>query len=158
MRFLFLIFCSVILCFTSCNQSFVFGDDIDLNSNGWHKDSVLVFRTDSLADLPSVIKIGFNIRNNIDYYFSNLYLFIEISLPGKQEIIKDTINHHLMTSEGYWLDGVEGGNIKESMVYYPYAIKSPPKGVYTIKVQQGMRDNLLKGLVSIGSRIEKVEY
>ena len=62
-----------------------------------------------------------------------------------------------MTPDGYWKDGVEGGGIKESMVYYPYAIKSPPEGVYTIKVQQGMRDEVLKGIVSIGSRIEKVE-
>ena len=147
----------IVLFFTSCNQSFIYGNDVDINSSGWHKDSILVFKTDSLTDLPSIIKIGFNIRNNIDYYFSNTYLFIEINIPGEENSLKDTINHILMTPDGYWKDGVEGGGIKESMVYYPYAIKSPPEGVYTIKVQQGMRDEVLKGIVSIGSRIEKVE-
>ena len=152
-----LFFLAIILFCTSCNQSLVFGDDVNLNASGWHKDSILVFKSDSLIDLPSIIKIGFNIRNNIDYSFSNMYLFLEIHIPGKVESIKDTINHILMTPDGYWLDAVEGGNIKESMVYYPYAIKSPPEGVYTIKIQQGMRDEVLKDVVSIGSRIEKVE-
>ena len=152
-----LFFLTIILFFSSCNKSFIYGDDIDINSAGWHKDSILVFKSDSLTGLPSIIKIGFNIRNNIDYYFSNMYLFIEIDIPGKSESLKDTINHLLMTPDGYWLEGVEGSNIKESMVYYPYAIKNPPGGIYTIKVQQGMRDDVLKGVVSIGSLIEKVE-
>lgn len=157
MKLMFFILVGIVLFFTSCNQSFIYGNDVDINSSGWHKDSILVFKTDSLTDLPSIIKIGFNIRNNIDYYFSNTYLFIEIKIPGEENSLKDTINHILMTPDGYWKDGVEGGGIKESMVYYPYAIKSPPEGVYTIKVQQGMRDEVLKGIVSIGSRIEKVE-
>tara|TARA_X000000368_G_scaffold374510_1_gene326235 strand:- start:241 stop:714 length:474 start_codon:yes stop_codon:yes gene_type:complete len=157
MKLMFFTLVGIVLFFTSCNQSFIYGNDVDINSSGWHKDSILVFKTDSLTDLPSIIKIGFNIRNNIDYYFSNTYLFIEINIPGEENSLKDTINHILMTPDGYWKDGVEGGGIKESMVYYPYAIKSPPEGVYTIKVQQGMRDEVLKGIVSIGSRIEKVE-
>ena len=157
MKLMFFTLVGIVLFFTSCNQSFIYGNDVDINSSGWHKDSILVFKTDSLTDLPSIIKIGFNIRNNIDYYFSNTYLFIEINIPGEENSLKDTINHILMTPDGYWKDGVEGGGIKESMVYYPYAIKSPPEGVYTIKVQQGMRDDILKGVVSIGSRIEKVE-
>lgn len=157
MKLMFLILVGIVLFFTSCNQSFIHGNDVDINSSGWHKDSILVFKTDSLTDLPSIIKIGFNIRNNIDYYFSNTYLFIEIKIPGEENSLKDTINHILMTPDGYWKDGVEGGGIKESMVYYPYAIKSPPEGIYTIKVQQGMRDEVLKGIVSIGFRIEKVE-
>ncbi len=146
-----------ILFLTSCDSDFVYGEDIDIGSKGWHKDSVLVFRCDSMEQMPPVIKIGINVRNNIDYFYSNMYLFIEIKIPGKEDPIRDTINHFLMTPDGYWSEGVEGGSIKESVVYYPYAIQNPPSGVYTIKVQQGMRDDILKGIVSIGSRIEKVE-
>lgn len=156
MKLIFLLSIVSFIFFTSCNKSSLYGDDVDINSYCWHKDSTLIFQSDSLIDLPSLIKIGFNIRNNIDYSYSNIYLFVEVNIPGKREPIKDTINHILMTSEGYWSEGVEGGNIKESVVYYPYAIKNPPRGVYKIKIQQGMRDNVLKGLVSIGARIEKV--
>tara|TARA_Y100000739_G_C20526594_1_gene426867 strand:- start:60 stop:533 length:474 start_codon:yes stop_codon:yes gene_type:complete len=146
-----------ILILESCHNNFVYGEDIDIDSAGWNKDSILVFRCDSIIEMPELIKIGINIRNNIDYYYSNMYLFIEIQIPGNEDPIKDTVNHFLMTPDGYWSKGVEGGNIKESIVYYPYVIKNPPKGIYTIKIQQGMRDDILKGVVSIGSRIEKVE-
>lgn len=154
-RFYFVILSIVFL--SSCNSDFIYGKDADISVDGWHKDSVLVFKTDSLNDLPSIIKIGFNIRNNTDYYYRNMYLFVEINIPGKNKPIKDTLDHILMTSDGYWKEGVEGASIKESVVYYPYAIQNPAKGVYTIKVQQGMRDEVLKDVVSVGARIEKLE-
>ena len=47
--------------------------------------------------------------------------------------------------------------LKESVAYYPYAIQNPERGIYRIKVQQGMRDSLLQEVVSIGARIEKLD-
>lgn len=154
-QILFVILTIVML--SSCDSSFVYGEDVDLNPNGWHKDSVIVFKTDSLSELPPIVKIGFNIRNTISYEYQNMYLFVEIDIPGRDKPIKDTIDHSLMTPNGYWKEGVEGSNIKESIAYYPYAIQNPAKGVYTIKVQQGMRTDVLKEVVSIGARIEKLE-
>ena len=156
MKKLILAILSIVI-LTSCDSDFVYGKDVDLPAEGWHKDSVMVFKTDSLVDLPQIITIGFNIRNNSDYFYRNMYLFFEIEVPGKEEPIRDTLDHSLMTADGYWADGVEGANIKESVAYYKYAIQNPPKGIYTIKVQQGMRDEVLKEVVSIGARIEKLD-
>lgn len=142
---------------TSCDRTFVYGDDVNIASEGWHQDSILTFRTDSLVDLPPIVKIGFNIRNTKAYAYRNMYLFVEIDVPGKENPIKDTIDHILMTSDGFWRVGVEGGEIKESIIYYPYAIQNPSKGIYTIKVQQGMREEVLKEVISIGARIEKLD-
>lgn len=128
----------------------------DIPTSGWHKDSVHTFTSDSLTDLPEVIKIGFDLRNKSDYYYRNLWLFVEINIPGQESPIIDTLDHLLMTADGFWNEGVEGAAIKESVAYYPYAIKNPPAGVYTLKVQQGMRDTVLKDIISIGARIEKV--
>jgi len=169
MRIFVLILFSVLI-LASCDSNFVFGEDIDINSDGWHKDSVLVFKTASLTELPPTITIGINIRNTTDYFYRNMYLFVEIKIPGRENTIKDTLNHILMTPDGYWLEGVKGASIMESMayledkdfevkestVYYPYAIKNPEKGIYQIKVQQGMRDDILKEVVSVGARIEKL--
>ena len=158
-----------ILILTGCDSKFVYGEDIDIPFEGWHKDSVLVFKTDSLTELPPVITIGINIRNTTDYFYRNMYLFVEIQIPGQEHPIKDTLNHLLMTPDGYWREGVEGagimesmaylkdkdGELKESTAYYPYAIQNPENGIYQIKVKQGMRDELLKDVVSVGARIEK---
>ncbi|MAS51676.1 MAG: hypothetical protein CMD20_00585 [Flavobacteriales bacterium] len=159
-----------ILILTSCDSNFVYGEDIDIHMDGWHKDSVLVFKTDSLTELPPIITIGINIRNTTDYFYRNMYLFVEIQIPGQEHPIKDTLNHLLMTPDGYWMEGVEGASIMESMAYledkdvelkestayYPYAIQNPENGIYQIKVKQGMRDDLLKEVVSVGARIEKL--
>lgn len=167
----FIFFCSaVVFVLTSCDENFIYGVDRDINSKGWHKDSVFTFETDSLTDLPSIITIGFNIRNTTDYKYRNMYLFVEINIPGRERPLKDTLDHLLMTPDGYWTEGVKGASIKESMVYvqdsdaelkesiayYPYAIQNPEKGIYRIKIQQGMRDSILNDVVSIGVRIEKI--
>ena len=150
---------SIVIVFglSSCDGSFIYGEDYNISADGWHKDSTLTFTTDSLTDLPSVITIGLNLRNTKAYSYRNLYLFVEIDIPGKDQPIKDTIDHILMTADGYWSEGVQGGDIKESIVYYPYAIQNPPKGVYTIKVQQGMREQFLKEVISVGTRIQKLD-
>lgn len=170
MKFLF--FCIIsVLSFTSCDSKFIYGEDRNIGVEGWHKDSVFVFKTDSLTDLPPIITIGFNIRNTTDYYYRNMYLFVEINIPGRDKPIKDTLNHLLMTPDGYWMEGIEGASIKESMAYlkdsdaelkesiayYPYAIQNPEKGIYRIKIQQGMRDSVLQEVVSVGARIEKLD-
>lgn len=142
---------------TSCDGSFIYGEDYNLSAEGWHQDSTLTFKTDSLTDLPSVVTIGLNIRNTTAYAYRNMYLFVEIDIPGKDQPIKDTIDHILMTADGYWKEGVEGGDVKESVAYYPYAIQNPSKGVYTIKVQQGMREEVLKEVISVGARIQKLD-
>jgi gliding motility-associated lipoprotein GldH len=166
-----IIFIIVVVLLTSCDTRFIYGEDYDVDELGWHQDSVYVFETDSLTKLPPLITIGFNIRNTTDYLYRNMYLFVEIQIPGREKPIKDTLDHILMTPDGYWVEGVQGASIKESMAYlkdkevelkesiayYPYAIQNPERGVYRIKVQQGMRDEVLKDVVSIGARIEKLD-
>lgn len=149
-------FISIAFVLASCNSNLIYADFNNIQPNGWHKDSVYSYQTDSLTDMPDFMKIGFDVRNTVDYKYRNLYLFVELEIPG-QKVIKDTLDHILMSPDGFWLDEVEGSSIKESTKYYKYAIKNPPQGVYTIKVQQGMRDSILKEIVSVGARIEKLE-
>lgn len=146
-----------VISLTSCDNTMIYGEDVDIKDHVWHKDSILSFESDSLLDLPQVLKIGVTVRNTVDYKYRNLWLFVEIKLPNKEIPIRDTLNHALMTAEGFWSENVEGSNIKESVKYYKYAIQNPPKGKYSVKVQHGMRDELLSEIVSIGTRIEKHE-
>tara|TARA_B100000795_G_C22454829_1_gene306966 strand:+ start:103 stop:579 length:477 start_codon:yes stop_codon:yes gene_type:complete len=146
-----------VISLTSCDNTMIYGEDVDIKDHVWHKDSILSFESDSLLDLPQVLKIGVTVRNTVDYKYRNLWLFVEIKLPNKEIPIRDTLNHALMTAEGFWSENVEGSNIKESVKYYKYAIQNPPKGKYSVKVQHGMRDEFLSEIVSIGTRIEKHE-
>ena len=155
-HFFFSLLLGVVL-LTSCDNAMIYGEDLDIKDHFWHKDSIFIFESDSLIDLPQVLKIGVTVRNTVDYKYRNLWLFVEIKLPNKETPIRDTLNHVLMTSEGFWSENVDGSNIKESVKYYKYAIQNPPEGRYGVKVQHGMRDEFLGEIVSIGTRIEKHE-
>ncbi len=141
----------------SCDAKRLYERNVDIKNHSWHKDSILVFnhQSDSVF-VPKAITFSFSVRNTIDYEYRNLWMFVELKFPN-QKVIKDTINIFLLDEQGFWLDNVQGGNVKESRHYYKFALSKPPKGVYTIKIQHGMRDEYLKEIVSIGARIEKIE-
>ena len=155
-RLITILFAALVL--SSCDRSFIYEQNREMNSGAWHKDSIQVFTTDSLTalELGKAIKIGFNVRNTVDYNFRNLWLFVELELPNGQSI-KDTLDHVMMDAQGYWMDGVKGGSsVKESRIYYPYGITNPPAGVYRIKIQHGMRMEALPEILSVGARIEEL--
>lgn len=151
----FLLSASSIL--VSCDSKRLYENNIDIQSHAWNKDSVLnySYQLDSTIS-PKAISFSFNLRNTIDYAYRNLWLFVELDFPNKK-VIKDTINIFLSDEQGYWLDNVQGGAVKESRHYYKFALSNPPKGKYSIKIQHGMREENLLEIVSVGARIEKIE-
>lgn len=135
----------------------MFEKNQDISADGWHKDSVYVFTSDSLTDLPNAIQIGFSMRNTIDYKYRNFWAFIEIKLPNGK-ILKDSLPHQLLTPEGQWADYVSGDNaIKESQMFFPHPINNPDPGVYTLTIQQGMRDEILSNVISISGLIKEYD-
>jgi gliding motility-associated lipoprotein GldH len=161
MKFIFLFLLAGALCFISCDSKRLYERNVDITTHSWHKDSVLTFnyQIDSTLDsvfIPKTILFAFNLRNTVDYAYRNLWLFVELKFPNKT-VIKDTINIFLSDEQGYWLDNIKGGNIKESRHYYKFALSNPPKGFYTIKIQHAMREEYLNEIVSVGARIEKIK-
>jgi len=150
--FSFILFLSILL--TSCGSA-VYEQNKDVNELGWHKDSTYVFETDRLTDLPDAIVFGVNIRNTIDYKYRNFWCYMSIRLPNGK-VFTDTIDHMLMTPDGYWLESVEGGNsIKSSNVFFKYPINNPEAGRYTISLRHGMRAESLESIVSMSAFIKE---
>jgi gliding motility-associated lipoprotein GldH len=96
-----------------------------------------------------------NVRNNINYKFSNLWLFIKINQPG-QIAVTDTFELALALPNGKWL-GEGFGGIKTQQISYKNNVFFPVPGDYRIDIQHGMRDELLDGIIDIGFRVEKVD-
>jgi len=142
---------------SSCDSSVIFDEQKDLQAQQWHQDSVLSYSFEADTLFCKAVKFSFNIRHNIDYAYKNMWLFVNIDAPNREPII-DTINLEFMDNHGNWLNHVKGGTIKESKHYYRYALPNPPKGLYKIEVKQGMREKVLKNVVSVGARIEKLTY
>lgn len=150
---LFIFLIAAGLGFTSCDKTVVFDKYKAIPESGWQKDSLVVFNI-PIEDTLQNHNLLINIRNETSYNFSNLWLFVEIMQPDGQ-MLKDTIEIALADPAGKWLgDGIGGLKTRETI--FRRNVKLPVSGEYTVKLQHGMRTDLLNGIHDVGVRIEKV--
>ncbi len=137
---------------SACDANRVFDEYKPIIEESWHKDSLLVF-TIPITDTVQNHNLYINVRNDIDYDYSNLWLFINIEQPGGVAR-RDTFEIALADPSGRWL-GEGFGGYKTRKAAYRSNVFFPISGDYRISIQQGMRQNRLKGISDLGLRIEK---
>lgn len=143
----------LLIVISACDTSRVFEEYQTVNKAGWHKDSLVVFDI-PVADTIQNHNLYINIRNDINYGYSNLWLFVTIENPGGLAV-KDTFEMVLADPSGRWL-GEGFGGLKNRQVIYRGNVFFPNSGDYKISVQHGMREEILKGISDVGFRVEKM--
>lgn len=138
----------------ACRQNLVFEQYQNISDQKWYKDSVLVFNV-AIEDTTQNNNFIINVRNDVDYQYSNLWLFLSIEQPDGK-ILDDKFEVALADPSGQWLGNGFGG-LKTREAVYRRNIFFPVSGEYKIRIQQGMREDYLKGISDIGVRIEAVE-
>jgi gliding motility-associated lipoprotein GldH len=138
----------------SCNENLVFEQYKTISKKSWDKDSVLVF-TIPVSDTTDNHNLYINIRNDVNYQYSNIWLFISIEQPDGK-MLEDKFEIALADPSGKWL-GEGLGGLKTREAIYRRNVFFPMSGDYKIRIQQGMREDILKGISDVGIRIEKVE-
>ena len=141
-----------LLAFYSCDRNGVYEENVDTSNNLWNENSIAKFRVE-VSDTILFHNIYLNVRNTTDYSNSNLYLFVTTISPANFAQI-DTIECFLADEQGNWL-GKGFGYIRDSRVPYKHNIRFPLKGVYQFEIKQAMRTDELKGIASVGIRIDK---
>lgn len=142
-----------IISLLSCNNDSVFNQYKTIPKAEWNRDSLLLFQvpvTDTLLNHNLFV----NVRNDIGYKYSNLWLFIDIKQPGDTVGVRDTFEVTLADPAGKWL-GTGFGGIKTNEILYRQNVYFPVSGIYEIQIQHGMRGKLLEGITDVGVRVEK---
>lgn len=122
-----------------------------LPSKGWEKSDTLFFHipiSDSLRDLHLSVEV----RNESNYPYQDLYLFVSHNLQDSITWSVDTVMLTLANKEGKWL-GTGWGSLYQSATPMKSVVTKHP-GNYTFKVTHGMKDNNLQGINDIGIKIE----
>jgi len=96
-----------------------------------------------------------NVRNNDNYPYRNLYLFLNSLLPGGERA-RDTIELLLADRSGKWL-GKGFGQLKDNQIKVRSDLRFPTKGTYLFEIEHAMRDTVLTGIENIGIRIEYMD-
>ena len=152
-RFQITIFGLMLVLFSACDNNRVFEEYKKVSQAGWNKDSLMVFEI-PVTDTLQTHNLYINVRNDINYKYSNLWLFIKINQPG-QIAVTDTFELALALPNGKWL-GEGFGGIKNQQISYKKNVFFPVPGNYKIDIQHGMREEPLEGITDIGFRVEKM--
>ncbi len=136
----------------SCNNNGFFGEYKTIPRAVWHRDSVVVFQV-PVTDTLQKHNLYVGVRNDIEYKYSNLWLFINIIQPGDSTAVTDTLEVTLADPAGKWL-GHGFGGVKTSETLFRENVFFPVSGNYEIQIKQGMRGTQLDGITEIGFRME----
>jgi len=139
---------------SACGSNAVYDASIDIPQKGWSADSVATFNV-TISDTTLVHNIYINLRNTTNYPNSNLFLFIQTHSPSGA-VLRDTLECFLANGKGKWL-GKGFGALRDNQIPYKRYVRFPEQGEFTFSIQQGMRTHSLKGIASVGIRIEKAK-
>lgn len=109
----------------------------------------------NITDANAAYNLYFNLRVTDAYKYSNMFVLIYQTSPGKQ--VKVTrYEVKLASRDGEWL-GKGSGNLYSYQLPFQTNIKFPAKGKYHFEIEQNMRDNPLHEVSDVGLRIAKVQ-
>ena len=106
-------------------------------------------------DEKQAYNILMNLRVTGDYKYSNLFVLITQTGPGKKSKTK-RYELTLAAKDGEWY-GKGSGNLYSYQLPFLTNYKFPAKGTYTFSIEQNMRDNPLREVSDVGIKVEKAK-
>jgi gliding motility-associated lipoprotein GldH len=139
------------LAFTACGTPPKFEENVNLHGDQWLKDSVVHIAV-PITDSTEIYSLVLNLRNNNDYPYRNIYLFIEATSPTGL-VMTDTVQYELADAQGQWL-GKRGNFWVDHRLRYRSQVMFTDTGNYDFCIRHGMRADTLQGIGAVGLRLE----
>jgi gliding motility-associated lipoprotein GldH len=144
-------FLPAFLLLIACSHKEVFFEFHSIENAAWNREDTAVFEVNiETHSIP--FDISLEVRNNEDYSFRNIWLFVDFKTPTGS-IRTDTVNADLADVYGKWYG--KGLSLHTLSIPYETAFHFPYPGTYTFVIRQGMRENPLKGISDIGLKVSK---
>ncbi len=134
-----------IMLFTSCKHYVC--DKYYNFEKGWPIEDTLQYSF-NIDDTEGSYKVKFNLRVSDEYKYRNMFLFTKTIFPDNAQKI-DTLQFILSDEEGNSYGKGISAN-KELEFVIDDAARFVQRGHYSFEVLQGMRDNPLEGVNSLG--------
>lgn len=143
----------MVIVIMGCDPKKVHESDMSFQDKNWDMNETPVFSFE--LEEAETVDIYFKIRNDLDYPFQNLYLQYTFRTDEGSELKKDLVNLPLFDAK----TGVPLGKGSSVFQHRSLLISSETlaAGNYEIELAQYMRNKALKGIYSVGIRIEESE-
>ena len=142
----------VAILFSSCNNNVVYDENKEVNQQAWKTTDKLYYEVD-ITDTIKDYKLAINIRNTIEYPYSNIFFYLNTILPNGKVTKCDTIECYLAYPDGTW-KGKGSSKIRDNRFWIAKNIKFEQKGEYTFELRQATIDSTLKGICDVGLHLE----
>ncbi|MFT4660889.1 MAG: gliding motility-associated lipoprotein GldH [Patiriisocius sp.] len=136
----------------ACTKTSVVNDIHEINGPMWNSEDIKSFDF-AIDDTTSGYDFHVLVRNDDDYPYRNLYLFVNLEFPDNR-ITSDTIYCELANKAGKWL-GKGFGSHHNSEILYKDNQQFPMKGEYKVSIEQAMRQESLPGITDVGISIRE---
>jgi gliding motility-associated lipoprotein GldH len=133
-----------------------FEQNTEIPNGEWAIQNELKFKF-KITDATQRYHIFYNLRNTIKYPYSNLYLTYYLEDSKGKVVSTELQNISLFDAKRGKPFGDGLGDTFSHRLPIPVfqRYKFPKADTYTIRIVQYMRDNPLKGILTVGIRIEK---
>ena len=142
----------VAILFSACNNNVVYDENKEVNQQAWKTTDKLYYEVD-ITDTKKDYKLAINIRNTIEYPYSNIFFYMNTILPNGKVTKCDTIECYLAYPDGTW-KGKGSSKIRDNRFWIAKNIKFEQKGKYTFELRQATIDSTLKGICDVGLHLE----
>lgn len=143
-----------LLYLSACDENRVYEENYDFEQKAWLADTIPSFEFEIIRPDQSY-NIFWNIRNTLNYPYHNLYLTYYLEDTLGRRISTDLHNMNLFdpkTGEPY---GSGLGDIFNHQIMALPAYRFDSAGIYRIRLEQYMRTDTLKDILSVGVRVEQ---
>lgn len=142
----------VAILFSACNNNVVYDENKEVDQQAWKTTDKLYYEVD-ITDTIKDYKLAINIRNTIEYPYSNIFFYLNTILPNGKVTKCDTIECYLAYPDGTW-KGKGSSKIRDNRFWIAKNIKFEQKGKYTFELRQATIDSTLKGICDVGLHLE----
>lgn len=144
----YILLCVVCACvFTNCSRDIAYCHFVPVSSEQWHMDSIARFDF-SIEDADADYQMILYLRHTDRFPYQNMWIY------ATEKETQDTIEFYLADDRGQWL-----GDKKHGFIEMPVLLEEnrhfADTGRYSLEIQHGMRDTLLRGVTDVGLEIRR---
>lgn len=145
-------------CLNACQSQNFYEKYYDLPNSEWSVDSVLSFDFE-IKEVQKTYNFYYFIRNSISYPYSNLYVNFYLENSQGEILDKELQNITLFNAKTGKPFGAGLGDIFSHELPPPKLTRYtfPKPGKYTFKLKQYMREDPIKGMITMGLIIQEVK-
>jgi gliding motility-associated lipoprotein GldH len=130
----------------------MFQESHPIPNKNWEQDSNVQFEVE-VADTMSGYDFYIDLRNEGDYPYANIYMFVTTTFPSGKSA-RDTVECILADKSGRWL-GSGLGDVLDNHILFKENVRFPNSGTYVFEFEHGMRTGSLTAIIDLGISLEK---